>query len=261
MASSYDVNSVCNQIHDLVQTSGLHFVINQTPWSSFITIRRKFINPKHVPVIQPPTEATFCTDNLTRMTEINKQLVVKNVGLEEALASVEEEHRAAALKNEDTRENLHNTIDHLERKIIDLESELRKKEIETSDAKNVIETKNEIIKNINKGFNEKFRDMKDKLEALEEEKKKQIKKEKKAAKKEKKAAKKLKQKMVKAEKILEKKEVSEVDQNENDIEKKDETQISIYQCNYCDFAKTRNELEDHVLEVHNDQVGELVRKF
>ena len=113
MASSQTVNSVCNQIHDLIQSSGLHFVINQTPWSSFITIRRKFINPNHAPVVKPRIDSVFCTENFTRIAETNKQLQARNVLLEEALANLEEEQRAAVLQNEDTRENLHNTIDQL----------------------------------------------------------------------------------------------------------------------------------------------------
>ena len=171
MASSQTVNSVCNQIHDLIQSSGLHFVINQTPWSSFITIRRKFINPNHAPVVKPRIDSVFSTENLTRIAETNKQLQARNVLLEEALANLEEEQRAEVLRNQDTRDNLHNTIDQLEGKITDLESELRKKEIEAADAKKVITTKNEIIKNINKGFNEKVANTKGKIEALEKEKK------------------------------------------------------------------------------------------
>ena len=37
-----NVNLTCARIHDMIQNSGLNFVINQTPWSSYITIRRKF---------------------------------------------------------------------------------------------------------------------------------------------------------------------------------------------------------------------------
>ena len=39
------MNSVLNSIHDLIQSSGLHFVIQQTPWSSYITLRKKFARP------------------------------------------------------------------------------------------------------------------------------------------------------------------------------------------------------------------------
>ena len=34
---------ICNHIHDVIQSSGLYFVINQTPFSSYITIRKKII--------------------------------------------------------------------------------------------------------------------------------------------------------------------------------------------------------------------------
>ena len=46
----------------------------------------------------------------------------------------------------------------------------------------------------------------------------------------------------------------------NDIAEKDDAHATIYQFNFCDYTKTRNELEDHVLESHIDQVGNLVRK-
>ena len=141
MASSHHVNSLCNQIHDLVQSSGLHFMINQTPWSSFITIRRKFINSKDVPVVKPKIETVFSRDEFTRIMEKNKQLEAKNVSLKEALVNLEEEHRAAGLLNEDACDNLLNTIDHLEKELLGLESEVRRKESENLKVKNVIATK------------------------------------------------------------------------------------------------------------------------
>ena len=45
MAISNEANIACDRIHNLIQKSGLHFIINQTPWSSYITIRRKFVTP------------------------------------------------------------------------------------------------------------------------------------------------------------------------------------------------------------------------
>ena len=35
-----------NKIHEAVQASGLHFVIKRTPFSSYITIRQKFVENK-----------------------------------------------------------------------------------------------------------------------------------------------------------------------------------------------------------------------
>ena len=40
------VFQMCNKIHNTVEKSGLHYSINQTPFSSYITIRKKLINPE-----------------------------------------------------------------------------------------------------------------------------------------------------------------------------------------------------------------------
>ena len=82
-----DVNTVCDKIHNLVQMSGLHFVINQTPWSSYITIRRKFVNPGayDVKVKSPETVVT------NQLRERNKELEHKLAEVELALAEIEEE--------------------------------------------------------------------------------------------------------------------------------------------------------------------------
>ena len=40
------VLKICNQIHNTVEKSGLHYNINQTPFSSYITIKKKLLNPE-----------------------------------------------------------------------------------------------------------------------------------------------------------------------------------------------------------------------
>ena len=47
MAAANPLVLSMNRIHDAVQRSGLHFVINQTPFSSYITIRRKFTSERN----------------------------------------------------------------------------------------------------------------------------------------------------------------------------------------------------------------------
>ena len=74
-----DVNSACDRIHSLVQMSGLHFIINQTPWSSYITIRRKFVNPGAYDVTKTkPTEPAI----IDQLKERNKNLELKVAELE-----------------------------------------------------------------------------------------------------------------------------------------------------------------------------------
>ena len=52
MAAASHVNTILTTIHNLVSVSGLHFVINTTPFSSYITIRKKLVNAENVPPIE-----------------------------------------------------------------------------------------------------------------------------------------------------------------------------------------------------------------
>ena len=92
-----DVDSACDRIHNLVQTSGLHFVINQTPWSSYITVRRKFINPGTHDVKIMSTE-TVRADQLKAIQERNEQLEHKVSEVEYEHAKLEDEYLNAKEK-------------------------------------------------------------------------------------------------------------------------------------------------------------------
>ena len=112
MAISYsDVNKVCDEIHNLVQMSGLHFVINQTPWSSYITIRRKFVSPGacNVKLKSPETVVT------NELKERKEQLEHKPADVEFTLAEIEE-----AFNNE--KEKYKKSVDNLQSKINALEN-------------------------------------------------------------------------------------------------------------------------------------------
>ena len=104
MTSSIHVNSMCNSIHNLIQSSGLHYVINQTPWSSYITIRKKFIDPNPASAVENPAE----------FAEVNRELEKKNEALKVALGKVKKEQYEAELRNKVTVGNLHDIVDNLE---------------------------------------------------------------------------------------------------------------------------------------------------
>ena len=101
-----DVDSACDRIHNLVQTSGLHFVINQTPWSSYITVRRKFINPGAHDVKIMSTE-TVRADQLKAIQERNEQLEHKVSEVEYEHAKLEDEYLNAKEKYQKAIDNLH----------------------------------------------------------------------------------------------------------------------------------------------------------
>ena len=178
-----DVNTVCDEIHNLVQMSGLHFVINQTPWSSYITIRRKFINPGvyNVTIKSPETVVT-------------NQLKEKNEHLEQKLSEDKLELAEIAEELTNEKENNKKTVDYLDSKIDALE--------------NAKIANDSIIQNINAHFNSKVSELNSKVVELENFKKETHKMEKKALKKQ-------KQKLLKVDKN--RNDAGEKDVNENNL--------------------------------------------
>ena len=142
MASISDVNAVCDRIHSIVQMSGLHFIINQTPWSSYITIRRKFVSPGAYNAKTTATETAM----IDQLKEENKHLEHKVTELE--FQFVEHEKK---LKNE--KHNYKKNVELLNTKIATLEKESK--------------TKDAIIQNINAHFNKKVSDLDTKVVKLE----------------------------------------------------------------------------------------------
>ena len=67
--------------------SGLHFAINQTPWSSYITIRKKLVDPS-VPLSVKPNDAEAQENSALR--DENKRLRVKVNSLQITLVDTEE---------------------------------------------------------------------------------------------------------------------------------------------------------------------------
>ena len=115
MASSIHVNSMCNSIHSLIQSSGLHYVINQTPWSSYITLRKKFIDPNHASAVEALVEPhSESQENPAEFAEVNRELDKKNEALKVALGKVKKEQYEAELRNKVTVGNLHDIVDNLE---------------------------------------------------------------------------------------------------------------------------------------------------
>jgi hypothetical protein len=69
MATSY-VKTTMTQIHSLIQASGLHFIINSTPFSSYITIRKKVINSEQIPLNEATPMLEPHQDELEGLREV-----------------------------------------------------------------------------------------------------------------------------------------------------------------------------------------------
>ena len=133
------------------------------------------------------------------------------------------------------------------------------KDIKALEKENVV--KEQLILNINTGFNAKVKDLEKEVEGLKEFQTRIFKQEKEAFLKEKKALKKKKKKSKKEEsQTFEATEQVEAGKNNNAV---DNIQVKeeYHPCPVCDFvANLRSETEKHVLKEHSDQV-EQVSKF
>ena len=109
VANTTIATSKCNQIHNLIQNSGLHFVINQTPFSSYITIRKKII-PQHsdrpncdgetlVDKAATNAEIEECTKKYNDLLALHKRLSKNNEDVKEAFENEVEEHKGTIEDN------------------------------------------------------------------------------------------------------------------------------------------------------------------
>ena len=137
-----EVNAVLNSIHSVVQKSGLHFVINQTPWSSYITIRKKF------------TSLGPCAgdDGFKDMESV--------VNDEEYNAQMEE-------KNKKIVADLYSKIDMLENSLEETRCDMKNKLVEIQVLSKEKKINDEIIKNLNAGLLKKGAECDLKVKELE----------------------------------------------------------------------------------------------
>ena len=245
------VNSMISKIHDVIQTSGRHFLINQTPWSSYITIRKKFVDPNHVASLdqndrqssRPSSDSSV--EPFNKLVEEIRQLKLKNEVLENSLIDLEEETKDSDVRSQEKVQNLHALIDKLEDEKDALQSETKDAEVEILALKKEIDVKDEIICNINNGLNKKVKDLKVKVETLEG-----------ALKKEKKMVKKVRQKANK-DKRQEELEIEELENN-NKTESVDDS----LDCELCNYKTGLNcEMQKHVELEHHEEVKKIQKIF
>ena len=175
------VNLTCARIHDMIQNSGLHFVINQTPWSSYITIRRKFASNDIAS--DENLETSDVINELKSLKDKNKNLEQKLTDVEIEKVELEEEFIVSNRKYEKTVDQFHSRIAEIENTHEEMMINLNKAESKIVNLEKEKETKNEIIRNINAHFNAKIAELHNKMEELESFERERVRKEKKSLKK------------------------------------------------------------------------------
>ena len=112
-------NSVCNQVLQIIKESKLNFLINETPYSAFVTIRKKFLK---------------CSAEVTLETELihekparengeldNKfeALLVENNNLKERVSKLESDNKNMNIRLEIAKGQLSNKNDAFEEAVKD----------------------------------------------------------------------------------------------------------------------------------------------
>ena len=101
-------------------------MLNSTPFSSYITIRRKLVNDIQIPLTDAPTSLIEPQqDDLVGMRDMLATLKSRNDSLEEALVNSEEDTKDVETKTNEMVANLHSKLDNLETRNPLLEKEGR----------------------------------------------------------------------------------------------------------------------------------------
>ena len=70
MTGNSKANYVCNQVLRVIKESDLNYLVNETPYSAFITIRKKFIKNREV---QEASGTVNCIDDLALSDVVLRQ--------------------------------------------------------------------------------------------------------------------------------------------------------------------------------------------
>ena len=159
MATNHQATLICNQIHNLIQDSGLHFVINQTPHSSYITIRKRFMDPGNPPQIKSETAESKVRVEVSRLSDELEKANLEMNRLEEEVIEKEEAFEIADKINKDKLENLHVFCDKLSKENVKLKDtiatlhvDISKSQSDLSNSRKSVKVKEKEVHNLTTKF-------------------------------------------------------------------------------------------------------------
>ena len=141
-------NQIVRKIHDVVQMSGLHFVINQTPFSSYITIRRRFISPDDQQTVESNniTEDQVFKSKLDEMKVKLEKMETENTSLQEDILEREEELKIVTSEANKKLENVHAFADKLSKETSNLKETIVKLNTEAVELREKQSNYNKMLK-------------------------------------------------------------------------------------------------------------------
>ena len=147
-------NSACNQVLQIIKESNLNFLINETPYSAFVTIRKKFVKCSAEVTLE--TEVIHekpARENISNNELDNKfeALVVENNNLKEKLIQLESDNKNINIRLEIAKGQLSNKTDAFEEAVKDKKAISEKNETFVSELKQAKKR----LTNLEKGDKEK----------------------------------------------------------------------------------------------------------
>jgi uncharacterized protein YhfF len=116
----------CNDVRQCLVKSGLHYYINESPHSIWITIRKKFLNDRHSLSISAPSENRELNEDYSNLLEKYKQLEAAYDNLKNEFESEVGDHKETM----DVKERLTEQLTKKEQANLNLKQEV--KEIQTN---------------------------------------------------------------------------------------------------------------------------------
>lgn len=140
MTGNSKASFVCNQVLRVIKESNLNYLVNETPYSAFITLRKKFVKDR---VVNEVSEVTTTVDDLALSDVVLRQ---ENIALRQKFKDLEGDKGQLMM----TIDELELKVKALEKNVVVLESEKASLSIRLEIAKGQISNQNdELQKQVN----------------------------------------------------------------------------------------------------------------
>ena len=131
MTNNLSANSVCNQLLKIVKDSNLNYLVNETPYSAYVTIRKTFVRYN--------SEVTLAGKDLAKENDAPQDkfeaLIVENNILRRKLTQLESENKNINIRLEIAKGQLSNKNDAFEKVVKDKEDISEKNDASTFELK------------------------------------------------------------------------------------------------------------------------------
>ena len=122
MTNKLSANSVCNQLLKIVKDSNLNYLVNETPYSAYVTIRKTFVrNSSEVTLAGKDLNQENLAKENDAPQDKFEALIVENNTLRRKLSQLESDNKNINIRLEIAKGQLSNKNDAFEKVVKDKE--------------------------------------------------------------------------------------------------------------------------------------------